>query len=149
METLRLGTFETNSSTTHAVTVMSKVDYDKFVAGLYYLNYENEKIETTAEMYDQYKKDLAEKNAVANLRDESKIIEILSLDQFVGVLKHLHEKKPTSDNELIENTSAVKRFLSDYSYVSYDEICHGYEYVTDQKKIGNEEVVAFSYMTGC
>ena len=100
-------------------------------------------------MYDRYKKDLAEKNAVANLRDESSITEILSLDQFVGVLEHLHERKPTSDNELIENAKVVKRFLSDYSYVSYYEICQGYEYVTDQKKIGNEEVVAFSYLTGC
>lgn len=149
METLRLGTFETNSSTTHAVTVLSKADYDKFVDGLYYLNYESEKIETTTEMYDQYKKDLAEKNAAANLRDDPNIIEILSLDQFVGVLKYLHERKPTSDNELIGNTKVVKRFLSDYSYISYYEICRGYEYVTDQKKIGNEEVVAFSYMLGC
>ena len=149
METLRLGTFETNSSTTHAVTVLSKADYDKFVAGLNYLNYETEKIETTTEMYAQYKKDLTEKNAVANIRDDSSITEILSLDQFVGVLKHLHERKPTSDNELIGNTKAVKRFLSDYSYISYYEICHGYEYVTDEKKIGNEEVVAFSYLTGC
>lgn len=149
METLRLGAFETNSSTTHAVTVMSKADYEKFVAGLYYLNYETEKIDTTTEMYDQYKKDLTEKNAVANLRDESSIQEILSIDQFVDVLKYLHERKPTSDNELIGNTKAVKRFLSAYSYISYYEICHGYEYVTDQKKIGNEEVVAFSYMTEC
>lgn len=149
METLRLGTFETNSSTTHAVTVLSKADYDKFVAGLYYLNYDTEKIETTTEMYVQYKKDLTEKNAVANLRDDSSITEILSLDQFVGVLKHLHERKPTSDNELIENAKVVKRFLSDYSYISYYEICQGYEYVTDHKKIGNEEVVAFSYISGC
>ena len=33
MKTIRMGVFETNSSSTHCVTIMRKADYDKFDAG--------------------------------------------------------------------------------------------------------------------
>jgi hypothetical protein len=60
MKQIRIGVFETNSSSTHSLTVLSKEDYDKWVTGKVYVSLKDEvyysKEEIEKEFSDQITK---------------------------------------------------------------------------------------------
>ena len=60
---IRQGVFETNSSSTHSITICPKTDYDQFVEGKFLLNGKNELVPATDdnintfESYEQWEND--------------------------------------------------------------------------------------------
>lgn len=46
MQQIRVGVFETNSSSTHSLTIVSEEDYEKWVAGEYVLNTDSEELQS-------------------------------------------------------------------------------------------------------
>ena len=50
MKTIRIGTFETNSSSTHTLVMLSKAEYDKFVKGELFYDEWYSKLVTKAEI---------------------------------------------------------------------------------------------------
>lgn len=53
MKTIRKGVFETNSSSTHSITIMSEEDYDKWVNDQLYYNETTRSLQTKEEMYEE------------------------------------------------------------------------------------------------
>ena len=85
METLRLGTFETNSSSTHCMTIVDKEVFDKFEAGLYYWDYNKEDIVSTDTMFKEYL------TWEANASERDRLSKPMSVDQFVKCLELTHD----------------------------------------------------------
>ena len=56
MKTIRIGTFETNSSSTHSITMCMKDDYKKFKNGEMYLY--DEKLITPQEKFNYKKRNI-------------------------------------------------------------------------------------------
>lgn len=54
MITVRNGVFETNSSSTHCVTIMSKEEYEQFQEGLWY-NFASHQLMSAEDLYEQFK----------------------------------------------------------------------------------------------
>ena len=150
MESLRLGAFETNSSSMHAMALMSADAYEKFNAGLYYWNDNKDCIVTTQEMYDLYKKQQGETNVELIMAGhEERVRDIMSVEQFVSCLEFLSEKQPTSDETLLKNTSYVRDFLSRNDFITVEDIERNYETDVRRGHFGGEEVVAFAYYGYC
>lgn len=150
MESLRLGAFETNSSSMHAMALMSADAYEKFNAGLYYWDNNKEAIVTTQEMYDLYKKQQGETNVELTIAGhEDRVRDIMSVEQFVSCLEFLSEHHPTSDETLLKNTSYVREFLGRNDFITVEDIERDYETDVSRGHFGGEEVVAFAYYGYC
>lgn len=150
MESLRLGAFETNSSSMHAMALMSADAYEKFKAELYYWNDNEDCIVTTQEMYDLYKKQQGETNAELIMAGhEDHVRDIMSVEQFVSCLEFLSWNQPTSDETLLKNTSYVREFLSRNDFITIKDIYRNYETDVSTGHFGGEEVVAFAYYGYC
>lgn len=146
MESLRLGAFETNSSSMHAMALMSADAYEKFNAGLYYWDDNNDGIVTTQEMFNLYKKQQGETNVELTIAGhEDRVRDIMSVEQFVSCIEFLSENQPTSDETLLKNTSYVREFLSRNDFITAKDIYRNYETDVSRGHFGGEEVVAFAY----
>lgn len=150
MESLRLGAFETNSSSMHAMALMSADAYEKFSAGLYYWDNNNDVIVTTQKMYDLYKKQQGETNVELTIAGhEDRVRDIMSVEQFVSCLEFLIENHPTSDETLLNNTNYVREFLNRNDFITVEDIERDYETDVSRGHFGGEEVVAFAYYGYC
>ena len=54
MITVRNGVFETNSSSTHCVTIMSKEEFEQFQEGMWY-DFANHHLMSAEDLYEQFK----------------------------------------------------------------------------------------------
>lgn len=70
MITLRRGTFETNSSSTHSLTVCSKSDYDAWLNGDMYWDRWNEELISKEEVEKKYKEHCEYEKAHGNEPDK-------------------------------------------------------------------------------
>ena len=60
MRTVRKGVFETNSSSTHSVTIMSAEDYKRWEDEMLYYNYYEDILLTKEEFYESIRKEYPE-----------------------------------------------------------------------------------------
>lgn len=118
---IRRGVFETNSSSTHSLTIVSKSSFDKWLAGEVY--------------YSEYNKGDVDKDFMSK----------------EGVNKVLMKRSDTKTLEDIQNLeedelSEIYGEEGFYTYESYEEL-KGYYYSTFEEKhtFGAEEIVAFGY----
>ena len=143
METLRMGTFETNSSSTHCMTIMSEEEYDKFKSGLYYWDRSYDKIVTTDTMYQAYLD--WEKKA----DEKDKLSKPMSIDQFVTCLETKKSGKYPDNDEMKFRIKEFETFIESTEYCSLDTLGNDYEYESCSKTVGDQTVVAFAYYGYC
>lgn len=153
MKTVRMHTFETNSSSTHSISIVSAEDFAKFEAGDMLFDNIGDLVPTEqvmkeyAEEFDDFPKDL-------------------SIDDFKFVLTHInlaknycnfqHKKYGLTEfvDQLAEHPALTDDVLSSivhaynaFDYVSYDRYFNDYDdeliWFKKQKKINGTDVVAF------
>ena len=117
MKTIRNGVFETNSSSTHSVTIMNKEDYDRWQKeGLYY-DFNKESFVTYDEIVKKY-------------LNEYDLTEIDNEDNFDEWLRDISYDVATSNIYLKDTSLEVD--VTEYATKSGDEIViickHGYDY---------------------
>ena len=116
MKTIRKNVFETNSSSTHSITVMSKEDYDKWSSDNYYWDSNNAILLTHEDMVNKY---LSYYN-LTEIDDENVFQDWLS-----DIRCEIYNQ------EQFENTS-LEYNLTDHTTQSGDEIIilckYGYNY---------------------
>lgn len=118
---IRRGVFETNSSSTHSLTIVSKSSFDKWLAGeVYYSEYNEGDVDKDFMSKEGVNKVLMKRSDTKTLED----IQNLEEDE----LSEIYEKEGF------------------YTYESYEER-KGYYYSTFEEKhtFGAEEIVAFGY----
>lgn len=123
---IRHGVFETNSSSTHSISICKKSEYDAWVRGEVYLNdgWWSSKVENE----DKNKKFLTKEEAMKLITDSGyyKDTDLYSLDE----------------EELLE----VFYDECIYDTESYDNMCEYYEtYEETYKTDGGEVIIAFGY----
>ena len=120
---IRHGVFETNSSSTHSISICKKSEYDAWVKGEVYLNdgwwgrVENE---------DKNKKFLTKEEAMKLIADSGHYKDVYSLDE--------------------EELSEVFYDECIYDVESYDNMCEYYEeYAEEYTTDSGETIIAFGY----
>lgn len=123
MYQIRHGVFETNSSSTHSISICKKSEYDAWVRGEVYLNdgwwgkVENE---------DKNKKFLTKEEAMKLIADHGYYEDVYSLDE--------------------EELSEVFYDEGIYDTESYDNMCEYYEeYAEEYTTDSGETIIAFGY----
>lgn len=115
---IRRGAFETNSSSTHSITMCNESDYEKWAKGELYLarwGY-NDKDFITPEEYE------------------------FELQEYINKYS---EKYGTKDRAQLEN-----EFIGDYGFLSFKEWCDNFDYETEISKFvtpSGDTVVALCY----
>lgn len=88
MEQIRIGTFETNSSSTHTLVITTEELYDKFVNGLAFLDY-NDNLYTKEELLEKYKEDIGNQEFEEFIEDS----DISSWDRFQNTQLETFDRK--------------------------------------------------------
>lgn len=115
---LRRGTFETNSSSTHSITMCNESDYDKWVNGELYLARWGYK----------------DKNFITKKEYE------FELQEFINKYS---DKYDTQDREELEN-----EFIDDYGFLSFEDWCDNFDYETEKSEFttpSGDKVIALCY----
>lgn len=123
MKTVRLGTFETNSSSTHSITMCMESDYEKWKNGEMYWHRWNDKLVSKEEVEKE----------MAKLRDE-----------FIADNPDFDENNEEWKEELEQYINEDKMYytyeeFNDYNYIEYETFVDTFE--TPQ----GEKVVSFGY----
>lgn len=120
---IRNGVFETNSSSTHSITMCMESDYDKWIAGELY--------------WDRWNEKLVSKDTV---------------DKFIKEAKNdFREENPEyieGDKDWECRFEDYLYYDKDFAYYSYDEYCDRIEYETYVDTFttpSGEKVVSFGY----
>lgn len=131
---IRMKTFETNSSSTHSLCILSKEDFDKFEKGEIYVNRYSNEVKT----FEDLKREILEKN------DLKEIIEA-----YKDYLDYEYETDDEDDTETFEN-NAIKRWIQeDWDWTDYDSYLGNrqemetFEYSYTTKS--GDEIVVFGY----
>ncbi len=122
---IRKGVFETNSSSTHSLTICSKTDYDRWYEGETYLF----------------------KGSGWGYREDMKPVEsnFYTLKECIEFLKS-SEFPPAVDFNW-DNKEEVDSYLRDYQFYSYDNYNDDYfeEFEESYTCKSGEEIIAFGY----
>jgi len=130
-QTIRLNTFETNSSSVHSLTILSKEDFDKFKSGEYFLKDNCEtagqlitKEEACKELFNEKSREEYEKEYKewAGLDDSDEIDE----QDFLAYV----------EGEQYIETVSYKHLIEDCDYETYE-----HSYTTKN----GDEIVVFGY----
>lgn len=115
MRTIRNGVFETNSSSTHSITIMNKEDYDRWQNENLYYNFDKEVFNTHDEIIQKY----------LNEYDLTEMDDEDSFDEW------LRDWEISTSNKYLKDTS-LKVDVTKHTTKSGDEIViickHGYNY---------------------
>lgn len=115
---MRKGVFETNSSSTHSITMCDESDYEKWVNGELYLARWGYK----------------DKNFITKKEYE------FELQEFIN---EYSDKYDTQDKEDLEN-----EFISDYGFLSFEDWCDNFDYETEKTEFttpSGDKVIALCY----
>ena len=123
MKTVRLGTFETNSSSTHSITMCMESDYEKWKNGEMYWHRWNDELVSKEEVEEE----------MAKLRDEF----IADNPDFDENNEEWKEKLEQYINE--DKTYYTYEEFNDYDYIEYET------YVDKYNTPNGDTVVAFGY----
>ena len=123
MKTVRLGTFETNSSSTHSITMCMESDYEKWKNGEMYWHRWNDELVSKEEVEKE----------MAKLREE-----------FIADNPDFDENNEEWKEELEQYINEDKTYytyeeFNDYDYIEYETFVDTFE--TPQ----GEKVVSFGY----
>ena len=123
MKTVRLGTFETNSSSTHSITMCMESDYEKWKNGEMYWHRWNDELVSKEEVEKE----------MAKLREE-----------FIADNPDFDENNEEWKEELEQYINEDKMYytyeeFNDYDYIEYETFVDTFE--TPQ----GEKVVSFGY----
>lgn len=123
MRTVRLGTFETNSSSTHSITMCMESDYEKWKNGEMYWHRWNDELVSKEEVEKE----------MAKLREE-----------FIADNPDFDENNEEWKEELEQYINEDKTYytyeeFNDYNYIEYETFVDTFE--TPQ----GEKVVSFGY----
>ena len=123
MKTVRLGTFETNSSSTHSITMCMESDYEKWKNGEMYWHRWNDELVSKEEVEKE----------MAKLREE-----------FIADNPDFDENNEEWKEELEQYINEDKTYytyeeFNDYDYIEYETFVNTFE--TPQ----GEKVVSFGY----
>ena len=123
MKTVRLGTFETNSSSTHSITMCMESDYEKWKNGEMYWNRWNDELVSKEEVEKE----------MAKLREE-----------FIADNPDFDENNEEWKEKLEQYINEDKMYytyeeFNDYDYIEYETFVDTFE--TPQ----GEKVVSFGY----
>ena len=138
MKTIRLNTFETNSSSTHVICIVDQETYNDFTDGKYVFDVWHERLMTPEELFakfsetDDYKDWCKENNREPmTLECFKDILVILNADDF-------SRKSDESD--------FVSDWIHDNAYQLFEGLGYGeYETFSESKNIKGVDVVAFGY----
>lgn len=138
---IRQGVFETNSSSTHSITMVDKSEYDAWKNGEVLFNNDDEKFLPVDEAIEENIRIIKESNSNC---DES------AFNQFVELYR-----KTKSISDAFAGTEEELTFDEDWIdwyelYVDYEQyherLCENYEtYVDSYKTKSGDEVIAFGY----
>lgn len=163
MRTVRIGIFETNSSSTHVLTICSEEDYDKFAKGDLEMDCGCDKLVTFAEMYDEMKKWYRDQCGFTEEEPYKVDFEnSLTLDCFRQIVKSkdkLCEYRKDENGERISyraaellhsDWEAVSLFCR-YRYRKFNEIPEWVEetFREDFTTKSGDKIVAFGYHGHC
>lgn len=115
---VRRGVFETNSSSTHSITMCNESDYEKWVNGELYLA-----------RWGYKDKDFVTKKEYE-----------FALEEFIN---ECSDKDITEDKEELEN-----EFIGDYGFLSFKDWCDNFDYETEVSHFttpSGDKVVALCY----
>lgn len=115
---MRQGVFETNSSSTHSITMCNESDYDKWVNGELYLARWGYK----------------DKNFITKEEYE------LELQEFIN---KYGDEYDSQDREELEN-----EFIGDYGFLSFEDWCDNFDYETEKSEFttpSGDKVIALCY----
>ena len=142
MRTMRNSVFETNSSSTHCLTICSESEFNDYVEGRSWYCRDDEKLFTAKEMYDYIgKKDDS---------DEDESEPLPEFERFCEILKKLNRSSyDYDDSDLAEDELNMKQLLHDYSFYPYKDCCPDYESFEQYATVGGVKVVAFGYYGFC
>ena len=123
MKTVRLGTFETNSSSTHSITMCMESDYEKWKNGEMYWHRWNDELVSKEEVEKE----------MAKLRDE-----------FIADNPDFDENNEEWKEELEQYINEDKTYytyeeFNDYDYIEYETFVDTFE------TPNGETVIAFGY----
>lgn len=123
MKTVRLGTFETNSSSTHSITMCMESDYEKWKNGELYWHRWNDKLVSKEEVEKE----------MAKLREE-----------FIADNPDFDENNEEWKEELEQYINEDKTYytyeeFNDYNYLEYETFKEQFE------TPNGEKVVSFGY----
>ena len=120
---IRHGVFETNSSSTHSISICKKSEYDAWVRGEVYLN---DGWWSKVENEDKNKKFLTKEEAMKLIADSGYYEDVYSLDE--------------------EELSEVFYDECIYDVESYGNMCEYYEeYAEEYTTDSGETIIAFGY----
>lgn len=151
MKTIRRNVFETNSSSTHSVTIVSNDDYEKFQQHEMLYDRELNKLVTETEMYDEYYG--CRKQQGDNVLDKDKFHDFLvthrdyvinnySSPQYDN-LSFLLTPDELMDAKLVDLAKDFKSFMYDYWW--FDNFGEDYNQIVEHKTIKDEPYVIIGY----
>lgn len=117
MKTIRIGTFETNSSSTHSITMCMESDYEKWKNGEMYWHRWNDELVSKEEVEEEF------------------------LKENTGVSKEDPDFKDKLEEYLNDDDKTYYTYeeFNDYDYIEYET------YEDSLKTPNGETVVAFGY----
>lgn len=138
MKIVRCSIFETNSSSTHTLTICTKEEYDAWVRGEKVLNRSTNQIVDKPSYDDIYLRSLYFNSHASHLSNGF---------VYDNVYYETLEDLINSDIEVAqEDLDAYKRDYSLYSYHDYMDTASGMEYsVVDYVSPSGDELVGFGY----
>lgn len=143
MKTVRLGVFETNSSSTHAICMCSDEDYQKFLDCELFMTYDrcdNYKLVTAEEIYEQFKKEFTVDELAGRYPTLDEFKEVL---RSKGNFSYIENDDPDAyDSEEEFRSAKIEDWLANESYGNAHNY-HRDEYETFTSKFNG--VVAFGY----
>ena len=156
MKCIRRGTFETNSSSCHSLTLASKKDYDMWTKGDVFLFYSefvpiNEayvRIKTwIKEKLDYYtQKEDYWKEEIATYKEYLSVLDNLDAKTFNDIFKKFITDGSIELNSLKGLFQSIKDDCETFSHQSYlDYYGDEYEMFEEEKNIEGTDVVAFGY----
>ena len=117
---IRKGVFETNSSSTHSITMCNESDYNKWINGDLYL-----------------------------ARWGYKGKDFISREEYNADLKeYIDDYHKSYPDEVYEDSELEEDFRSDNGYISYKEWCDDFDYETEKSEFVSEhgdKVIALCY----
>lgn len=96
MKTIRIGTFETNSSSTHTLVMLSKSEYEKFKAGEIFYTYGSERFVTREQVEAE-----AKKEGIEDLEDFVSDSDYKSFDSFGEGYEDFYQEYTTPNGETV------------------------------------------------
>ena len=138
---IRQGVFETNSSSTHSITMVDKSEYDAWVKGEILFNQDTEKFLPVDEAIEENIKFIKEYNSDCEESAFNQFAELYRTTKSISDALAGTEEELTFDEE----------YLDWYElYVDYNEyadyVCENYETYTESYKTkSGDEIVAFGY----